>query len=308
MPANFVAPPSIPEDENWVTSQCPEFYAEDALMLSQVIYLGLLWLGLIVLLNPGVTIGKFTKKYLKPRWWLIINSMWIWVVIPHHLETASYYPVISVTTKERQTKKAKASKVPTSSSGKKKEASKQASKNPSPPPPNGSSPPSSSDPQDEQEDYSKKFKASGHVAWDPLAIHNICNVDREFKVPKRFPWYFPIMSVKGGPGYVANNYIFNCNNQKRQTKSKHFVCKDKTCRGWLNTKGWEQVMLEKGEHTFEPPNHLITHMLKWCLVQVIPTTANLCASDLAIKALHTSQTQQSQVGTNTGAVGQIHQQ
>ncbi|KAJ9085075.1 hypothetical protein DSO57_1017433 [Entomophthora muscae] len=23
--------------------------------------------------------------------------MWIWVVIPHHLETASYYPVISVT-------------------------------------------------------------------------------------------------------------------------------------------------------------------------------------------------------------------
>ncbi|KAJ9053394.1 hypothetical protein DSO57_1024572 [Entomophthora muscae] len=97
MPADFVAPPSIPEDENWVTSQCPEFYAEDALMLSLVIYLGLLWLGLIVLLNPGVTIGKFTKKYLKLRWWLIINSMWIWVVIPHHLETASYYPVISVT-------------------------------------------------------------------------------------------------------------------------------------------------------------------------------------------------------------------
>ncbi|KAJ9089629.1 hypothetical protein DSO57_1010788 [Entomophthora muscae] len=82
MPADFVAPPSIPEDENWVTSQCPQFYAEDALMLSQVIYLGLLWLGLIVLLNPGVTIGKFTKKYLKPRWWLIINSIWIWVVCP----------------------------------------------------------------------------------------------------------------------------------------------------------------------------------------------------------------------------------
>ncbi|KAJ9073790.1 hypothetical protein DSO57_1012778 [Entomophthora muscae] len=79
MPANFVAPPSIPEDENWVISQCPEFYAEDALMLPQVIYLGLLWSGLIVLLNPGVTIGKFTKKYLKPCWWLIINSMWIWV-------------------------------------------------------------------------------------------------------------------------------------------------------------------------------------------------------------------------------------
>ncbi|KAJ9066590.1 hypothetical protein DSO57_1008229 [Entomophthora muscae] len=97
MPANFVASLPILENDNCVTSQCPEIYAEDALMLSQVIYLGLLWLGLIVLLNPGVTIGNFTNKYLKPRWWLIINSMWIWVVIPHHLETASYYPVISVT-------------------------------------------------------------------------------------------------------------------------------------------------------------------------------------------------------------------
>ncbi|KAJ9054089.1 hypothetical protein DSO57_1018215 [Entomophthora muscae] len=85
MPANFEAPPPILENENCVNSQCPEFYAKDALMLSLVIYLVLLWLGLIVLLNPGLC------------WWLIINSMWIWVVIPHHLEMASYYPVISVT-------------------------------------------------------------------------------------------------------------------------------------------------------------------------------------------------------------------
>ncbi|KAJ9071065.1 hypothetical protein DSO57_1000741 [Entomophthora muscae] len=97
MPANFVAPPLILETTNGIPSQCPEFYTEDALMLSQVIYLGLLWFGLLVLLNPGVTIGNSTKKYLKPQWWLIINSIWIWVIIPHHLETASYYPVISVT-------------------------------------------------------------------------------------------------------------------------------------------------------------------------------------------------------------------
>ncbi|KAJ9074433.1 hypothetical protein DSO57_1006394 [Entomophthora muscae] len=92
--------------------------------------------------------------------------------------------------KEQHTKKSKPVKEPISSSGKKYEASKQASKNPSPPSPNGSSPPSSSDPQDELEEYSKKFKASGHVAWDPLAIHNICNLDRELKVPKRFPSTF----------------------------------------------------------------------------------------------------------------------
>ncbi|KAJ9067974.1 hypothetical protein DSO57_1033503 [Entomophthora muscae] len=92
-------------------------------------------------------------------------------------------------TKEHHTKKAKAAKEPTSSSGNKKEASKQASKNLSPPPTDGSFPPPSSDPQDEPEEYSKKFKASSHVAWDPLAIHNICNVDRESKVPKRFPCF-----------------------------------------------------------------------------------------------------------------------
>ncbi|KAJ9073064.1 hypothetical protein DSO57_1020471 [Entomophthora muscae] len=42
MPANFVAPLPILETENCVPSQCPEFYAEDALMLSQVIYLAAL--------------------------------------------------------------------------------------------------------------------------------------------------------------------------------------------------------------------------------------------------------------------------
>ncbi|KAJ9068215.1 hypothetical protein DSO57_1030936 [Entomophthora muscae] len=63
-PTNFAAPPPILETENCVASQCSEFYSEDLLVLSQAIYLGLLWLGLIVLLNP---------------------------------ETASYYPVISVT-------------------------------------------------------------------------------------------------------------------------------------------------------------------------------------------------------------------
>ncbi|KAJ9075057.1 hypothetical protein DSO57_1000340 [Entomophthora muscae] len=53
-PANLEAPPPILETENCVASQCPEFYSEDTLMLSQAIYLGLLWLGLIVLLNPDL--------------------------------------------------------------------------------------------------------------------------------------------------------------------------------------------------------------------------------------------------------------
>ncbi|KAJ9049063.1 hypothetical protein DSO57_1028487 [Entomophthora muscae] len=112
----------------------------------------------------------------------------------------------------------KANKEPTSSSGKKKKASKQASKNPSSP--DNVSSPFSSDPQDGPEEYSKKFKASDHMAWDPLAIHNICLWTESSKSLSASP-VFPIMSVKGSPGYIADNYIFNCNNQKRQTNSKH---------------------------------------------------------------------------------------
>ncbi|KAJ9090418.1 hypothetical protein DSO57_1002729 [Entomophthora muscae] len=78
MPVNLGVVPPVFETENCVASQCPEFYSEDTLMLSQTIYLGLLWLGLIVLLNPSISMGNFTKQYLKPHWWLIINSMWIW--------------------------------------------------------------------------------------------------------------------------------------------------------------------------------------------------------------------------------------
>ncbi|KAJ9071701.1 hypothetical protein DSO57_1037089 [Entomophthora muscae] len=88
MPKNLGVFPTVSEPETLAPSQCPKFYAEDILILSQAIYLGLFWLGLIILLNPN---------YLKLRWWLIINSMWTWVVILHHMETASYYLIISVT-------------------------------------------------------------------------------------------------------------------------------------------------------------------------------------------------------------------
>ncbi|KAJ9066495.1 hypothetical protein DSO57_1008980 [Entomophthora muscae] len=72
MPVNLGVFPAVSEAEILITSQCPEFYAKDSLILSQ---------------------------YLKLCWWLIINSMWILVVIPHHLETSSYYPTTSVTGK-----------------------------------------------------------------------------------------------------------------------------------------------------------------------------------------------------------------
>ncbi|KAJ9053427.1 hypothetical protein DSO57_1024276, partial [Entomophthora muscae] len=105
MSTNLRVVPPVFEAENLIVSQCPEFYSEEILMLSQAIYLGLFWLGLIILLNPSISFGNFTKQYLKLCWWLIINSMWIWVVIPHNLETASYYPAISVTLRNSSTSK-----------------------------------------------------------------------------------------------------------------------------------------------------------------------------------------------------------
>ncbi|KAJ9078206.1 hypothetical protein DSO57_1009125 [Entomophthora muscae] len=89
MPANLGVVPPVFETENLVLSQCPEFYAEGTLIFSQAIYLRLFWLG--------ISFENFTKQYLKLHWWLTINSMWIWMVIPHHLDTASYDLLISVT-------------------------------------------------------------------------------------------------------------------------------------------------------------------------------------------------------------------
>ena len=97
MPSNVGVFTVETEDKTLISSQCPEFYSKDSLILLQAIYLSLLWLALIFFLNPSVSFGNFTKRYLKPCWWLIINFMLIWVFIPHHLETASYYPAISVT-------------------------------------------------------------------------------------------------------------------------------------------------------------------------------------------------------------------
>ncbi|KAJ9062564.1 hypothetical protein DSO57_1039719 [Entomophthora muscae] len=68
IPADLGVVPPVFETENCVASQCPEFYSKDTLMLSKAFYLRLLWLGLIVLLNPIISIGNLTKQYLKPCW------------------------------------------------------------------------------------------------------------------------------------------------------------------------------------------------------------------------------------------------
>ncbi|KAJ9071299.1 hypothetical protein DSO57_1038282 [Entomophthora muscae] len=52
MPQNLGVAPVVSKTETVGPSQCPEFYVQDTLILSQDVYLELFWLGLIILLNP----------------------------------------------------------------------------------------------------------------------------------------------------------------------------------------------------------------------------------------------------------------
>ena len=146
------------------------------------------------------------------------------------------------------------------------------------------SPSSSSVNKESPDEYFEGFRESSPGPWDPLLVHNICNVNGEFILPKQFPKYFPIMSTKRGPGFVADGYIFNCNNQKRNTKSKHFVCEFKSCPARLNTTGWTKVTKETGVHTCYPPTNLVERLLKWYIIQMLPVSKDMKATDLVVRA------------------------
>ncbi|KAJ9071954.1 hypothetical protein DSO57_1039689 [Entomophthora muscae] len=92
------------------------------------------------------------------------------------------------------------------------------------------------------------------------------------------------MSVKGGASLVCDGYVFNCNNQKRAGRSKHYVCEDRSCAARINKEGWDKVTSEKGEHTCNAPINLIEKLLKWYLYQMVPVSKDVKASDLAVKA------------------------
>ncbi|KAJ9070618.1 hypothetical protein DSO57_1006033 [Entomophthora muscae] len=139
--------------------------------------------------------------------------------------------------------------------------------------------------------------------WDPLLAHNICNVDRKFKVPSSLPKYFPIMSVKGGPAMVANSYIFSCNNTNQGFKSRYYTCENCSCPVRLNTECWDLVQTIEGEHTFIMPNTTISCLLKWYLVQIMPTSKDLSPTQMAVLACkHLSPTNLKRVPTHTQLV------
>ncbi|KAJ9055578.1 hypothetical protein DSO57_1002456 [Entomophthora muscae] len=164
------------------------------------------------------------------------------------------------------------------------------SKNPtpdnSPPPPKESAPPSSSSSlnKEDPDDYLSEYHQAPIGLWDPLKVHNICNVKGEFKLPKMFPWFPPLIYVKKGENLVCDGYVFNCNNQKRAGKSKHYVYEDRSCTARINKEGWDKVTSEKEEHTCNAPINLIEKLLKWYLYQTVPVSKDVKAYNLAVKA------------------------
>ncbi|KAJ9055428.1 hypothetical protein DSO57_1003925 [Entomophthora muscae] len=68
MPANLGTIPPTVKTKTLVLSQCPEFYAEDTLILLQAIYLGLFWLGTWVTIPHLLFCNKYNylPTYLVP--------------------------------------------------------------------------------------------------------------------------------------------------------------------------------------------------------------------------------------------------
>lgn len=83
---------------------------------------------------------------------------------------------------------------------------------------------------------------------------------------------------------VSGGYIYNCNNQNRGIRSKHYACENRRCPARLNTQGWDTVTKENDNHTCEPPKSLIEKLLKWYILQMIPVSKDMKATHLAVKA------------------------
>ncbi|KAJ9049315.1 hypothetical protein DSO57_1025836 [Entomophthora muscae] len=111
------------------------------------------------------------------------------------------------------------------------------------------------------------------------------------------------MSFKGGPAMVANGYIFSCNNANWGFKSRHYTCEDHSYPVRLNTERWDLVQTIKGEHTCIMPNTIIACLLKWYLVQIMPTSKDLFPTQLAMLACkHLSSTNLKRVPTHNKLV------
>ncbi|KAJ9072835.1 hypothetical protein DSO57_1039609 [Entomophthora muscae] len=98
-----------------------------------------------------------------------------------------------------------------------------------------------SDPTSEAEDEEEHEPEPGAPAdepielWDLNSIHNVCNRNGTFAVPVTYPVSYPIMTKKGGAGFVHKGYSFSYNNNKKPICQHHFKCDNVGCLARLTT-------------------------------------------------------------------------
>ncbi|KAJ9048334.1 hypothetical protein DSO57_1039736 [Entomophthora muscae] len=133
--------------------------------------------------------------------------------------------------------------------------------------------------------------------WDLNSIHNICNQNGTFSVPTTYPISYPIMTKKGGAGFVYKGYSFSCNDKKKPIHQYHFKCDNVGCPARLTTYGFTRFKALTVNHDCAKPFDPLYQLICWFICQVIPTTKNQTATEVVNNVfLNLNDTQLATVG------------
>ncbi|KAJ9087215.1 hypothetical protein DSO57_1035339 [Entomophthora muscae] len=121
--------------------------------------------------------------------------------------------------------------------------------------------------------------------WDLNSIHNVCNRNGTFAVPATYPVSYPIMTKKGGAGFVHKGYSFICNNKKKPIRQHHFKCDNVGCPARLTTFWFTHFKVLTIGHDCVKPFDPLYQLICWFLCQVIPTTKDQTANEVVNNAL-----------------------
>ncbi|KAJ9084014.1 hypothetical protein DSO57_1039658 [Entomophthora muscae] len=88
-----------------------------------------------------------------------------------------------------------------------------------------------SEPEDEEEQEPEPSAPADEPIelWDLNTIHNVCNRNSTFAVPATYPVSYPIMTKKGGAGFIHKGYSFSFNNKNKPICQHHFKCDNVGC-------------------------------------------------------------------------------
>ncbi|KAJ9087616.1 hypothetical protein DSO57_1031400 [Entomophthora muscae] len=121
--------------------------------------------------------------------------------------------------------------------------------------------------------------------WDLNLIHNVCNQNGTFAVPATYPVSYPIVTKKGGAGFVHKGYSFSCNDKKKPICQHHFKCDNIGCPTRLTTYGFTRFKALTIGHDCAKPFNPLYQLIRWFHCQVIPTTKDQTTTEAVNNAL-----------------------